>query len=115
MKKIIAAIVIVLLTACSAQKSNVSTAEKVRSNSAGDKLFRMGLDIACDIKGGDKRACDCQSDVLYDAAEPELRANFSADPQRYQLALVSLMLENSDALEACKKPVQSENMTNSQI
>lgn len=73
----------------------------------------MALNMACDRKNDDKRMCDCQSDVLYNAAGPELRAKFSFDPQRYQLDLLSLMLENGDALDACKEPVQPENITNS--
>ncbi|WP_461535327.1 hypothetical protein [Spongorhabdus nitratireducens] len=98
MKKVLLIPVVSLLTACS---STPSTGKK--SESYTDRIFRMGMNMACDMKYSDEAMCDCQTDVLVEASTANLRYQFVNNPDAHQFEIFSLMMENTDKLEACKQ------------
>lgn len=97
MKKIIMTFALLLLTACGSTSRSVDN-----STSNDDEMFRMSMNMGCKIKYNDKERCNCQTDIIFDAATPELRSGFINDPEKHNLELLEIFLENSDELEVCE-------------
>jgi hypothetical protein len=104
MKELVLISIIVFLSGCSSSPMNSQG-----SSNLNDKMFRHAMNMGCILKYGNKQRCICNTQVLFDAAGPELRAKFVADPQQHQVELFTLMIKNDAKLDECKIMATSEN------
>ncbi len=100
-------IIVLLVSIISASCSNTPRESKYSSN---DTSFKKTFLFGCNIKyPNSEKLCECRADVIYESTPPEVRSRFMTDPSGTQMEVVSVMLKNTDKLEACGKPPTSEN------